>query len=85
MDHCIGATPAEQTACGTAPPREHVTAADVGTLIGFDDWTSGGQNTWAADDGWFDVVLDWDFVWCKFLRTFCPARACGEFRSGVSV
>lgn len=52
MDHCIGATPEEQAACGVAPPRTDITTADVGTLIGFNDWTSGGRNTWAADDGW---------------------------------
>jgi hypothetical protein len=52
MDHCIGATPEEQAACGVAPPRTGITTADVGTLIGFNDWTSGGRNTWAADDGW---------------------------------
>ena len=52
MDHCIGATPEEQAACGVAPPRTGITPADVGTLIGFNDWTSGGRNTWAADDGW---------------------------------
>ena len=52
MDHCIGATPEEQAACGVAPPRTGITPTDVGTLIGFNDWTSGGRNTWAADDGW---------------------------------
>ena len=63
MNHCIGATPAEQAACGAAPPRTDITPADVGTLIGFNDWTSGGRNTWAADDGWFDVELKWGFTW----------------------
>ena len=52
MGHCIGATPEEQAACGVAPPRTDLTTDDVGTLIGFNDWTSGGRNTWAADDGW---------------------------------
>ena len=52
MNHCIGATPEEQAACGAAPPRTGITTADVGTLIGFNDWTSGGRNNWAADDGW---------------------------------
>lgn len=63
MDHCIGATPEEQAACGVAPPRTGITPTDVGTLIGFNDWTSGGRNTWAADDGWYDVHLDWGFTW----------------------
>lgn len=63
MGHCIGATPQEQAACGAAPPRTGITTADVGTLIGFNDWTSGGRNTWAADDGWYDVTLDWGFTW----------------------
>ena len=35
----------------------------MGTLIGSSDWTSGGQNTWAGDDGWLDVTLPWDFTW----------------------
>jgi hypothetical protein len=52
MDHCIGTTPAEQIACGVAPPRQGITASDIGNLIGVNEWTSTGQSTWAADDGW---------------------------------
>ena len=63
QDNCIGATPAEQSACGTPPPRTGITKADIGTHIGDKMWTSGGQNTWASDDGWYDVDLPWDFRW----------------------
>ena len=52
MDHCIGSTIMEQTACGIPPPRIGITADDVGVLIGVDDWTSDGLSIWAADDGW---------------------------------
>eukprot|EP01051_Picozoa_sp_SAG22_P013791 SAG22_NODE_1587_length_4052_cov_14.409562_2_plen_572_part_00 len=48
-------------AISRAPVYDWVDITSSGTLIANSDWTSGGTNSWADDDGWLEVALPFDF------------------------
>jgi len=56
-----------------------------GTLVGPDDWTSGGQNTWSSDDGWFDVDISamGGFTWYGRRETMISAGTNGVITFGT--
>ena len=57
----------------------HLFSLTSGTLVGPDDWTSGGQNTWSSDDGWFDVDISamGGFTWYGRRETMVRATPRG--------
>jgi hypothetical protein len=57
-----------------------------GTLIGPGNWTSGGQNSWASDDGWFDVDISamGGFSWYGVRETTISAGTNGVITFGTN-
>eukprot|EP01052_Picozoa_sp_SAG31_P051284 SAG31_NODE_12106_length_968_cov_0.845800_1_plen_123_part_00 len=60
---CAAATPAEQTACGTPPPREDLSPADLGTLIRFEGKPAPHLLQWPVIEKKLKI-LSWELIPC---------------------